>query len=60
MGGNNRIGKRKEKNSEKDNWELPDVIPLMPIVWVNYRLPIYICRKEWYIFILHKRIFINL
>ena len=29
-----------EKNPEKYKWDLPSVIPLMPIVGVNYCLPI--------------------
>ena len=40
MGKNDRIGKRKEKNPGKDKWELPSVIPLIPIVGVNHRLAI--------------------
>ena len=37
---NDRIGKRKEKNLAKDKWELPAVIPLVPILGVNHSLPI--------------------
>ena len=37
---NDRIGERKYKNLAKDKWELPDVIPIMPIVGVNHSLPI--------------------
>ena len=39
-GKNDRAGKRKEKNPSRDKWETPDVIPLIPIVGVNHRLPI--------------------
>ena len=31
---------KEKKKSEKDKWELPVVIPLIPIVGVNHRLPI--------------------
>ena len=34
------LAKEKKKNPEKDKWELPAVIPLMPIVGVNNRLPV--------------------
>ena len=39
-GGNDRIGKRKEKLPVKDKWEMPAIIRLMPIVGVNNCLPI--------------------
>ena len=40
VGKNDRIGKRKENILAKDKWEIPAVIPLMPIVGVNHHLPI--------------------
>ena len=39
-GKNYRIGKRKQKITEKDEWELTAGIPLMPIVGVNHCLRI--------------------
>ena len=36
MGGGIELG----GNPAKEEWEIPDVIPLMPIVGVNHRLPI--------------------
>ena len=41
VGGNDRIGKEKNgKNSARDKWEIPAIIPLIPILWVNHCLPI--------------------
>ena len=40
MGGDDRTGKRKEKIPAKDKREIPDIVPLIPIVGVNNRLPI--------------------
>ena len=39
-GGNDRIGKRKEKVPGKDKWETLDIIPLMPLLGFNHRQPI--------------------
>ena len=39
-GGNYRIGRIKSKNPVKDEWEIPAIIPLMPIVGVNHCYPI--------------------
>ena len=33
------LAKEKKKNLAKDKWELPSVIPLIPIVGFNHRLP---------------------
>ena len=44
-GVNDRIGKGKEKVPGKYEWETLAVIPLMPLVWVNNRLPIFIFPK---------------
>ena len=44
-GENDRIGKRKQTITAKDKWELPAVIPLMPIVGVNNCLPLLYLSK---------------
>ena len=43
-GKNDRIGKRKE-NPEKDEWKIPAVIPLITIVGVDHRPPIFYLSK---------------
>ena len=39
-GGNDKIGKRREKIPGKDKWETLYVIPLIPLVGVNQLQPI--------------------
>ena len=45
------LGKEKEKISAKEKWKLPAIIPLMPILGVNIRLPIlYMSKRMVYIY----------
>ena len=59
-GKNYRIGKRKEKFPGKDKWETVDVIPLIPLVGVNYCQPLLHMSKRRVHCILQMKVLINL